>query len=412
MSENPLDAIPLDSTPLESAPLESTPLEVTPIPEIVVEAIPMPQAAPVSTPLEAKPIENQVSKSLIDKNGNVDLSTASSSDLAAYNSISNQLNENDVNSIINYGSEIQTSISKQSDTFLSNVRTYNSGEVGTLINDLLVELNYVDVDQLELGPFKRFLSKIPFLGKLIMDVKKIFQEYDKITVNVEKISNKVKAGMINSIKDNTSLQTMFDGNVALIKEMEKHIIAGQIRYKELSEELAVMDANTANYEDYKIADKRNFIHRLDKRLADMKIVRFIMLQSLAQIRVVQNNNVSIAEKAQSILTTTMPVWKNQLTLAVALQRQKQNIEVQRRVSETTNTILQKNAEMLKQNSIEVAKENENTVVSLETLKMTTKSLIDTLNEVKLIHEQGTATRRELDAGLLSLEAELKKGVIN
>lgn len=354
----------------------------------------------------------QENNALIDKDGNVNLTNATELDLTNYKSLSTQLNENDVNSILNFGAEIQNSISKQSDTFLTNVRTYNSGEVGTLINDLLTELNYVDVDQLNQSPAKRFLSKIPLIGKLVTDVKKLFQQYDKITVNVEKISNKVKAGMINSVKDNSSLQTMFEGNVNLIKEMEKHIIAGQIRFKELNEELAVMEANSAQYQDYQISDKRTFINRLDKRLADMKIVRFIMLQSLAQIRVVQNNNTSIAEKAQSILTTTMPVWKNQLTLAVALQRQKQNIEVQRRVSETTNTILQKNAEMLKQNSIEVAKENENTIVSLETLKMTTKSLIDTLTEVKQIHEQGTETRRQLDAGLQSLEAELKKGVIN
>ena len=348
---------------------------------------------------------------LIDKDGNVNISNISESEIINYKSITNQLNENDVNSILNFGSEIQNSISKQSDTFLNNVRTYNSGEVGTLITDLLTEINYVDIDQLEQGPVKRFFSKIPILGKLVGDVKKLFQEYDKITVNVEKISNKVKAGMINSVKDNTSLQTMFDGNVNLIKEMEKHIIGGQIRFKELNEELAQMEANSSQYEDYQIADKKTYINRLDKRLADMKIVRFIMLQSLAQIRVVQNNNVSVAEKAQSILTTTMPVWKNQLTLAVALQRQKQNIEVQRRVSETTNTILQKNAEMLKQNSIEVARENENTIVSLETLKMTTKSLIDTLTEVKQIHQQGTETRRQLDDGLQSLESELKKSVI-
>jgi uncharacterized protein YaaN involved in tellurite resistance len=354
----------------------------------------------------------QEQNGLIDKDGNVNLANATDSDLSNYKSLSTQLNENDSNSILNFGLEIQNSIAKQSDVFLTNVRTYNSGEVGTLINDLLTELNYVDVDQLNQSPAKRFLSKIPLLGKLVTDVKKLFQQYDKITVNVDKISNKVKAGMINSVKDNASLQTMFEGNVNLIKEMEKHIIAGQIRFKELNEELAVMEANPANYQDYQISDKRTFINRLDKRLADMKIVRFIMLQSLAQIRVVQNNNTSIAEKAQSILTTTMPVWKNQLTLAVALQRQKQNIEVQRRVSETTNTILQKNAEMLKMNSIEVAKENENTIVSLETLKMTTKSLIDTLTEVKQIHEQGTETRRQLDAGLQSLEAELKKGVIN
>jgi uncharacterized protein YaaN involved in tellurite resistance len=348
----------------------------------------------------------------LDKDGNVSLEKIPQADLAAYTALSNQLSENDVNSIMNFGSEIQNSIAKQSDTFLSNVRTYNSGEVGGHINELLTELNYIDVDQLNQGPFKRLLSRIPLLNKLIVDVKKIFQQYDKITANVDKISNKVKAGMINSVKDNSSLQTMFDGNVSLIKEIEKHIIAGQMKFKQLSEELAVMEGNSAQYQDYQISDKRNFVSRLDKRLADMKIVRFIMIQSLAQIRVVQNNNTSIAEKAQSILTTTMPVWKNQLTLAVALQRQKANIEVQRKVSETTNTILQKNAEMLKQNSIEVAKENENTIVSLDTLKMTTKSLIDTLTEVKQIHDQGTETRRQLDAGLQSLEAELKKGVIS
>jgi len=348
----------------------------------------------------------------IDKEGNVNLDNIQETDLSQYKAISGQLSEKDANSILNYGAEIQNSIAKQSDTFLTNVRAQQGGEVGNLINELLAELNYIDVDELNKNGFQRFLSGIPLLNKLVVDVKKLFQKYDKITANVDKISNKVKAGMINSVKDNTSLQTMFDGNVNLIKELEKYIVAGQLKFKELSEELAVMEGNPANYQDYEIADKRTFINRLDKRLADMKVVRFIMLQSLAQIRVVQNNNTSIAEKAQSILTTTMPVWKNQLTLAVALQRQKQNIEVQRKVSETTNTILQKNAEMLKMNSIEVAKENENTIVSLDTLKMTTKSLIDTLTEVKQIHEQGTKTRRELDAGLESLEAELKKGVVS
>lgn len=363
--------------------------------------------------MENKELTLQGISGPMDKEGNVNLANVSETEVAnTYRPIANQLNEKDVNSILNYGAEIQNTIAKQSDTFLSNVRVQQGGEVGTLINDLLAELNYIDVDELNKNAFQRFMSRVPLLKKLVIDVKQLFQKYDKITANVDRISNKVKAGMINSIKDNTSLQTMFDGNVELIKEMEKFIVAGQLRFTELSEELAQMEANSSQYQDYEISDKRTFINRLDKRLADMKVVRFILLQSLAQIRVVQNNNTSLAEKAQSILTTTMPVWKNQLTLAVALQRQRQNIEVQRKVSETTNTILQKNAEMLKTNSIEVARENENTIVSLETLKMTTKSLIDTLTEVKQIHEQGTQTRRELDAGLQSLEAELKKGVIS
>ncbi|MFY7810577.1 MAG: toxic anion resistance protein [Flavobacterium sp.] len=349
---------------------------------------------------------------LINKEGNVNLENLNSSEISNYQSIIDKLNEKDTNSIINFGAEIQQNISNQSDNFLKSVRVNNSGEVGTHINDLLTELNYIDVEELNQSGFKKFLSGIPFVKNLVANVEKIFQKYDAVTVNIDKISNKVKAGMINSAKDNAALQTMFDTNISQINEIEKYIIAGTIKWKKVSEELAEMEANTSNYQDYQIADKRDFAHRLDKRLADMKIVRFIMMQTLAQIRVVQNNNTSIAEKAQSILTTTMPVWKNQLTLAVALQRQKQNIEVQKRVSDTTNTILQKNATMLKQNSIEVAKENENTIVSLETLKMTTQSLIETLSEVKQIHQKGNETRRELDAGLQQLESELKKNIVS
>ena len=160
----------------------------------------------------------------IDKNGNVTLANLSDTQLQNCTTLSKQLNEGDANSIINFGSEIQNSVAKQSDTFLNSVRTYNSGEVGTLITDLLTEINYIDVDQLDQSLFKKTISKIPFLGKLVKGAEKMFQEYDKVTSNVEKISNKVKAGMINSAKDNSSLQTMFDGNVSLIKDLENYII--------------------------------------------------------------------------------------------------------------------------------------------------------------------------------------------
>lgn len=346
----------------------------------------------------------------LDKDGNVDLERITPQETEKYAALGKSLEPSDVNSILNYGSDAQSSMEKYSNDFLSSVRTYNSGEVGGLINELLTELNYIDVSELEQSGFKSFISKIPFLKSLVVDVKKLFQKYDVVVNNIDKITNKIKAGRLNSIKDNSSLQTMFDSNVGYIHQMEELIIAGQLKYNELSLKLAEMEGRPADYQDYEIADLRDFISRLDKRLADMKIVRFIMLQSLAQIRVVQNNNTSIAEKAQSIVSTTIPVWKNQLTLAVALQRQKANVEMQKKVSDTTNTILQKNAEMLKQNSIDVAKENEKTVVSLETLKITTASLISTLNEVKQIHEAGAQSRRALDGELKTLEAELKKNV--
>jgi uncharacterized protein YaaN involved in tellurite resistance len=355
-----------------------------------------------------EPINNLPAK--LDKEGNVDLATLSAEEKKKYTEVAKSLQPSDVNSILNYGVEAQGSMEKYSNDFLSSVRTFNSGDVGGLINELLTELNYIDVAELEQSGVKSFLSKIPFLKNLVVDVKKIFQKYDVVVNNIDKITNKIKAGRINSLKDNSSLQTMFESNVAFIHEMEELIIAGQLKFSELNVKLAEMEGRPADYEDYEIADLRDFVSRLDKRLADMKIVRFIMMQSLAQIRLVQNNNTSVAEKAQSIISTTIPVWKNQLTIAVALQRQKANVEMQKKISDTTNTILMKNAEMLKQNSIDVAKENEKTVVSLDTLQRTTASLIDTLNEVKKIHEEGAQSRRVLDTELNNLETELKKNV--
>lgn len=349
---------------------------------------------------------------LMDKDGNVDLSNITPAEVQKYTEVNKSLVPSDVNSVLNYGVEVQNSMEKYSNEFLTSVRTYNSGEVGGMINDLLVELNYIDVDELNQGAFKSFISHIPFLKSLVFDAQKLFQKYDTVVNNIDKITNKIKAGRLNSIKDNSSLQTMFDSNVNYIKQMEELIISGQLKMKELNEQLAVMEGRPADYNDYEIADLRDFTSRLDKRLADMKVVRFIMMQSLAQIRVVQNNNTSIAEKAQSIVSTTIPVWKNQLTIAVALQRQKANVEMQKKISDTTNTILLKNAELLHQNSIDVAKENEKTVVSLDTLKQTTSSLIETLNEVKKIHDEGTQNRVVLNTELQRLESELKKGVTN
>lgn len=346
----------------------------------------------------------------LDKEGNTDLANLSQNEIDKLTSLNKSLVVSDVNSVLNYGAELQGTMEKYSNEFLRNVRTIDAGEVGSNINELLSELNYIDVDELNQSGIKSFLMKIPGLKKLVVDVKKIFQKYDKVIVNVDRISNKIKAGRINSLKDNTALQSMFDNNVEYIKQMEELIVAGQYKFEELKQQLAAMEANPENYRDYEIADMREYIHRLDKRLADMKIIRYVMMQSLAQIRVVQNNNTAIADKAQSIISTTIPVWKNQLTIAVALYRQKANVEMQRQVSETTNTTLEKNAELLRQNSINVASESEKTVISLETLKKTTQSLISTLDEVKRIHEEGMRNREVLDKELHTLETELRKKV--
>ena len=347
---------------------------------------------------------------LMDRDGNVNLSQIQDADRAKYEMVANSIDETNPGSIVNFGSELQKTLANQSDSFLGNVRRSNSGEVGELINNLLIELNYVDVDEINNGGVKGFLSKIPFMKKMLTQVDNLFAKYDKITSNIDQISHKVNAGIITSTKDNAVLQTIFDSNVNSIKAIEDLVIAGNLRMEKAAVELAQMEANVQNFADYQIADKRDFINRLDRRLADLKVVRLIMMQSLPQIRLVQNNNVSIAEKAQTILTTTLPVWKNQLSLAVAMHRQQQNIEIQQRVSQTTEDILKKNAERLGQNSRNVARANEQTIVSAETLKETTAMLINTLNEVKQIQKQGTESRRKLDQDLQSLEHELKANI--
>ncbi|WP_343661237.1 toxic anion resistance protein [Chryseobacterium sp.] len=368
------------------------------------------EPTPMVPPTPAQPVQNAAPGVLVDREGNVNLTQLQSEERQKYEVLANSIDEANPGSIVNFGAELQKTLTNQSDSFLGNVRRSNSGEVGGLINDLLVELNYVDVDELNGNKVKSFLSKLPFMKKVMTQVENLFAKYDKIINNIEQISYKVNAGIITSTKDNAVLQTIFESNVNSIKQIEELVIAGNIRMERAAGELAVMEANSQNYQDYQIADKRDFIARLDRRMADLKVVRVIMMQSLPQIRLVQNNNVSIAEKAQTILTTTLPVWKNQLSLAVAMYRQQQNIEIQQKVSSTTEEILRKNAERLGQNSVNVARANEQTIVSVETLKETTSMLINTLNEVKQIQKQGADNRRKLDQDLQTLEHELKANV--
>lgn len=368
------------------------------------------EPTPMVPPTPAQPVQNAAPVVLVDREGNVNLTQLPSEDRQKYEALANSIDEANPGSIVNFGAELQKTLSNQSDSFLGNVRRSNSGEVGGLINDLLVELNYVDVDELNGNKVKSFLSKLPFMKKVMTQVENLFAKYDKIINNIEQISYKVNAGIITSTKDNAVLQTIFESNVNSIKQIEDLVIAGNIRMERAAAELAQMEANPQNFQDYQIADKRDFIARLDRRMADLKVVRVIMMQSLPQIRLVQNNNVSIAEKAQTILTTTLPVWKNQLSLAVAMYRQQQNIEIQQKVSSTTEEILRKNAERLGQNSINVARANEQTIVSIDTLRETTSMLINTLNEVKQIQKQGADNRRKLDQDLQTLEHELKANV--
>lgn len=344
---------------------------------------------------------------LIDDNGNVNLTVLSDDEKKRYGRLTRNMVVTDINSITNYGSELQTSMTKYSNDFLSAVRTQKSGEMGELITNLLAELDYIDVDELKAPTkIKRMLRKIPIIKHLVSSVEKVMGKYDTISKNVEEISNKILSTRINSLKDNNALQVMFENNIEYGKQIEEYIIAGKLKLEEVKAKYDEMIANQDNYEIYQIQDVKTFHDNLERRLNDMVTLRYVIKQSLPQIRMVQSNNLVVAEKAQQIVTTTIPVWKSQLSLAVAINRQSENIKAQKAVVDTTNSILKKNAEMLHQNSIIVAQENERSVIDVETLKETTQKLIDTFKEVKAIHDSGATLRKESEKELIKLEKEL------
>ena len=365
--------------------------------------------AVVMTP--AKKNSSDVSIIHLDKNGKVDLTQYTPDQLAKYRTISQDLNAKDNNSILNFGLELQNKLAGQSSAFLGNIRAFDAGEIGTTITDLLTEINYVDIDPSEKSGFSRMLMNIPVLKNLVMSTKKIFQKYDSITNNIDGIVSKLDKGRMTIIRDNAALQSVFEGNLSFITDLEGLIIAGQMKYADLEKEIADMEANIEQHENYEIADAKEFLNRLSKRLTDMVITRTITIQSLPQIRLVQNNNSMMVEKIQSSITTTIPIWKRQIAIDVALMRQKNILDIQKKVNETTNTLLIKNSEMLKTNSIEVAKQNEQTVVSLDTLKTVNANLISTLSEIKKIKEEGEASRKNIGKEIETLEKDLKDNVL-
>lgn len=350
---------------------------------------------------------------VIDDNGNVNISAISEEDKKRYSQLTRNLVVTDINSISNYGSDIQNVMGKYSNDFLTAVRTPQSGEIGTLITDLLSELSYIDVDELkEPSALTKVIRQIPILNKLVKSVDKILHKYDSIADNVDAISKKIAVTRLSSLRDNNALQTMFENNIIYGKQIEDLIIAGKIKLDEVNSTLNEMMENQDQYEPHQIQDVQEFAHNLERRLSDMMTLRYVIKQSLPQIRTVQYNNIAIADKAQSIISTTIPVWKNQLSIAVALHNQKANIEAHRKITETTNTILKKNAEMLHQNSTDVARENERSVIDIETLRDTTRQLIDTIKEVKQIHEEGAAKRKAAEEEILKIESELDTNMIS
>ena len=326
----------------------------------------------------------------------------------AIDEFNKKIDVNDSAQILQYGVAAQEKISKFSDSILEDVKTKNAGEVGDLLADLVSEIKAFDNSVS--GKSKNIFAKI--FGSAKKEFDYIVAKYSKIEKNVDTIENGLEKDKLQMLKDITIFDTMYEKNLEYFKEISLYIIAGERKIKELRDvELPklkkIAEKSGEQLDVQKVQDLENVINRFEKKIYDLKTTRMISIQMAPQIRMLQNNESELVEKIQSSITNTIPLWKNQMVLALGISNAKKALKGQQAVSKLTNEMLAKNSETLKQGSIEIAKESERAIVDIETLQKTNRDLIDTLDSVIKIHEEGRIKRQEAEKTLEDLEKELK-----
>ena len=352
----------------------------------------------------------KVTDEKIEKSLNYDLLSQEEKD--AIEEFNQKINVEDATQILQYGAKAQTKISQFSDTVLEDAKTRNTGEVGDLLADLVGEIKSFDSDVAN--------TNKTGLGKLFTSVKKqlekIIAGYEKVEVNIDKIEAGLEKHRLQMLKDITIFDTMYEKNLEYFKELSLYIIAGEKKIEELRNvtlpELQKKAKESGEQLDaQKVNDMENMINRFEKKIYDLKTTRIISIQMAPQIRLLQNNEAELVEKIQGSLTNTIPLWKNQMVLALGINNAKQAIGAQKAVTDLTNSMLQKNSELLKQGSIEIAEESERAIVDVATLQKTNKDIIDTLNQIIQIHENGRVKRQTAEEELANIEKELKEKMI-
>ena len=374
-------------------------------------------AAEISADVEAELIGEKSSinlpKKRITDDGTVNTSDLTPAQKKRYTEIAKVLNEKDLTSITSYGSDLQRAMDTYSSDFLKQSFNRDANiESAELIANLLGELHEVNIDDLEApGPFKRFLRKIPGVKYLVTSVAQIKAKYDTIEKNIDGILEKLEAGRQISIRDNNLLEKQFENNCDYVDQLEELIIAGKIKSEQLGELLGNMKGNPEDYEDYQISDIEEYKNSLDKRLHDLTILRYAFKQSLTQIRIIQRTNLMSANNTEAQIALTVPLWKNQLSLAVALYNQKNVIDMSGKVADATNEIIAKNATMLKEQAIQVAEQNQRSVIDIETLRKSTTDILATVEGVQKANREGAQRRANAEAELRKLEATMAQTAI-
>ena len=314
----------------------------------------------------------------------------------------------DTNQILQYGVGAQTKISKFSDSVLDNVKTKSTGEVGGLLTDLVVQIKDFDGDI----PKEEKKGLLGIFNNAKKQIEKLVAKYDKVENNIDKIEKQLEGHKLQMMKDIAVFDTMYEKNLEYFKELSLYIIAGDKKLEELKTvtlpEMQRRAEESGEQTDVQaVNDMSNMINRFEKKIYDLKTTRIISIQMAPQIRLIQNNDSELVEKIQSSIINTIPLWKNQIVIALGLTNAKNALGAQKQVTDITNEMLKKNSELLKQGTIEVAKESERAVVDVETLQKTNKDIIETLDTMLQIHAEGRAKRAEAEEELLKIEGELK-----
>lgn len=351
--------------------------------------------------------EKKVTDEKIEESLNYD--SLSAAEKKAIDKFNKEIDVSDSTQVLQYGVAAQEKISKFSDSILEDVKTKNTGEVGDLLANLVSEIKSFDSDIAKGG-------KRGILAKLFSNAKKevdyFIARYSKIEKNVDTIESGLEKDKLQMLKDISMFDTMYDKNLEYFKEISLYIIAGDKKIKELREvELPKLKKQAEKSGDQidvqKVNDMENLINRFEKKIYDLKTTRIISIQMAPQIRLLQNNEAELVEKIQSSITNTIPLWKNQMVLALGINNAKQALKNQQAVSKLTNDMLVKNSETLKQGSIDIAEMSEKAIVNIETLQKTNQDLIETLDKVIEIHKNGRIKRQEAEQTLEDIEKELK-----
>ena len=356
--------------------------------------------------VEKLALEEKITEEKIEKSLNYDELTKE--EQKAIDEFNAKIDVADSAQILEYGSAAQTKISEFSDEVLEGVKTKNTGEVGDLLSTLVAEIKSFDksIDSSNKG----LLSKI--FGSAKKELDKIIAKYSKIEKNIDSIEKGLEEDKLLMLKDINIFDSMYEKNLEYFKEISLYIIAGERKLDELRnvelpklKELAEKSGDQIDVQ--KVNDLENMIIRFEKKIYDLKTTRVISLQMAPQIRLLQNNEAELVEKIQSSITNTIPLWKNQIVLALGITNAKKALKGQQEVTKLTNEMLKKNSETLKQGSIDIAEQSERAIVDVETLKKTNADLIETLDRVLEIHENGRIKRAEAEKELEVIEKELK-----